>query len=250
VGRGREAPLVIRAMVPPGAIEVGAEIVLAPEDAQHLKVRRVPDGAEGRVLDGRGGVGMGAFHRRGDEWLFGVVLVVQEPRPAETVLAVGAGDRDRFLLLAEKVAEFGVTRLIPIETTHTRSVSSRVRDTGVDKARRRAREACKQSGNAWVPMIDDLRPLEGLRDALPAVRWLVADPEGGQLPAIGAQEAVGWLIGPEAGFGLEEIDLIDNVLGATRVCLGQHTMRFETAAIAAAVVTDLVRIERVRQRRG
>lgn len=239
----------IRAIVPPGTIIVGAELELGDEDARHLKVRRAEDGAEGRVLDGRGVVGMGNFHQRDDRWLFRVTLVVLQPRPPETILAVGAGDRDRFLLLAEKVAELGVTRLVPIETAHTRSVATRVRDTAVDKARRRAQEACKQSGNAWLPLVDDLRPLDGLAEALPGVRWMLADPAGEPLPIVGGQEAIGWLVGPEAGFGLEEVELIDNVLGAERVCLGQHTMRFETAAIAAAVVTDLARIERARERR-
>lgn len=236
-------------MVAPGTIMAGAELPLDEVDAHHLKVRRVEEGAEGRLLDGRGAVGMGSFHRQGDSWSFRVSLVVMQPRPAETVLAVGAGDRDRFLMLAEKVAELGVTRLIPIETVHTRSVATRVRDAAVDKARRRAREACKQSGNAWVPMIDDLQPLEGLAEALPGVRWLLADPDGEAPPVIGGQEPVGWLIGPEAGFDLGEVEVIDNVLGAARVCLGQHVMRFETAAIAAAVVTEVARIERARERR-
>ena len=239
----------IRALVPPGTIEVGAELALDDDDGRHLTVRRVEDGAEGRVLDGRGAVGMGTFHRQGDGWCFRVVLAVMQPRPAETILAVGAGDRDRFLVLAEKVAELGVTRLVPLETAHTRSVATRVRDAAVDKARRRAREACKQSGNAWVPLIDDLRGLDSLAEAFPGVRWLLADPDGEAPPAIGGQEPVGWLIGPEAGFDLPEVELIEEVLGATRVCLGQHVMRFETAAIAAAVVTEVARIERARERR-
>jgi 16S rRNA (uracil1498-N3)-methyltransferase len=240
----------IRSMVAPGSISPGAELAIDDDDAKHLQVRRVADGTEGRVLDGRGGIGMGSFIRRGENWLFEVVLAVLQPRPAETILAVGAGDRDRFLLLAEKAAELGVTRLIPLETANTRSVGSRVRDTGVDKARRRAREACKQSGNPWVPLVDDLRPIAGLADAFPGVRWLLADPDGDSPPVIGSQESIGWLVGPEAGFDLEEVELIDNVLGAARICLGQHIMRFETAAIAAAAVTEMARIERIRERRG
>lgn len=239
----------IRVFVPPGSIVAGATIALEDDEAHHLEVRRAGDRHGAHAIDGAGGIGMGALRRSGNGWLFEVEMAVIEPRPPELVLAVGAGDRDRFLLVAEKAAELGVTRVIPLETQHTRSVASRLRDGALDKARRRAQEGCKQSGNAWLPTIDPLATLSALSGVAPGVRWLLADPHGDQLPTILSQDPVGWLIGPEAGFAEAELETIDAALGATRIRLGRHVMRFETAAVAAAVLTDRARAEQVRARR-
>mgnify|MGYP002623147540 FL=1 len=240
----------IRVLVPTGSIESGATIALDDEEARHLEVRRAGDRTAAHALDGAGALGMGTLHHTGESWLFAVEMAVIQPRPAELILAVGAGDKDRFLTVAEKAAELGVTRIIPLETTHTRSVASRLRDGALDKARRRAREACKQSGNAWVPTIDALATLAALPSLASGVRWLLADPRGGELPTALLQDPVGWLIGPEAGFSDAEIEAAEADLGATPIRLGRHVMRFETAAVAAAVLTERARAEVVRARRG
>lgn len=236
-------------VVAPGTLVDGATVVLDAEEAHHLSVRRVPSGAGLRAIDGAGVLAMGQAVRDGDHWLFEVEMTVIEPRPATTVLVVGAGDRDRFLLVAEKAAELGVTRVIPLETRLTRSVENRVRDGTIDKARKRAREACKQSGNAWFPDIDELTTMESLGNACPDARWLLADARGEGVPPIGAQDTVAWLIGPEGGFTEEECAAFERDLAATPVALARHILRYETAAIAAAVVTDTSRALAARSRR-
>jgi 16S rRNA (uracil1498-N3)-methyltransferase len=239
----------IRVFVPPGSIATGATIALDEEEGHHLEVRRAGERTAGHALDGAGGLGMGTLRHQGGHWLFTVEMAVIEPRPPELVLAVGAGDRDRFLTLAEKAAELGVTRLIPLDTQHSRSVASKLREGAIDKARRRAREGCKQSGNAWIPAIDALATIAALPGMLPGVPWLLADPHGDDLPSRLSQEPVGWLIGPEAGFVEAELEEIGATLGATPIRLGRHVLRFETAAIAAAVLTERARAEHVRDRR-
>jgi 16S rRNA (uracil1498-N3)-methyltransferase len=189
---------------------------------------------------------MGVLHRVGEAWRFEVEIAVIEPRPPELILAVGAGDRDRFLWLVEKAAELGVTRVVPVETVHTRSVASRIREGALDKAGRRAREACKQSGNAWVPVVEPLATISALPGIASGVLWLLADPHGRELPAIPQAQGLGWLIGPEAGFTDDEVATIETDLGAAPIRLGRHVMRFETAAIAAAVLTDRARTAAVR----
>lgn len=240
----------IRVFVPRGTIAVGATIALDDEEAHHLEVRRSGGRTPAHALDGAGGLGMGHLVHHGREWLVEIEVAVIEPRPADLVLAVGAGDRDRFLTIAEKAAELGVTRLVPLETARTRSVATRVREATVGKAERRAREGCKQSGNAWAPAVAMPATLEALRDTTPpGLRWFLADARGIDLPAIGAQEPVGWLVGPEGGFTDEEIADAGRLLDAVPIRLGRHVLRYETAAIAAAVVTDRARSIAVRSRR-
>lgn len=240
----------IRLLVPPGSVVVGATLQLEPAEAHHLDVRRVSDGTLATVLDGRGAVGRGRLTQRAGGWHFQVEAQWLEPRPATTVIAVGAGDRDRFLLVAEKAAELGVTRVVPLLTGLTRGVASRVRESTVVKARRRTHEACKQSGTAWTPTIDELRSVEELPAEFPGLRWLLADEQGDPCGSIGAHEPVGWLVGPEAGFTLVDIEIVDNVLRPDRVALSPHVLRFETAAIGAMAVTAQRRLEALRERTG
>lgn len=240
----------IRVLVPPGSLAVGREVELDESEGRHLDVRRLRDGDGAEALDGRGGVGTGILTRRGKGWQFATEIAFLEPEPSPTIIAVGAGDRDRFLWLAEKATELGATRVIPLETMTVRGVESRVRDGTVDKARRRAREACKQSGNAWIPLVDDVRSVEGFAASFPGVRWFLADKAGGACGPIGVQEPVGWLIGPESGFGLHDIEVIDNVLKPDRVALARHMLRFETAALAALAITEQQRLIALKRRTG
>lgn len=170
----------------------------------------------------------------GEDWIVEIGPVQEHPRPSTLVLAVGAGDRDRFQVLAEKCTELGVAGLVPVLTERARQVATRVRPDGLDRARRRAREACKQSGNPWATQVDDLRELEALVDRFPGLRWYVGDAGGERRPSGLAAGQVGCLIGPEGGLTADEAQWARTKLGATPWCLGAFTLRFDTAAMAAA----------------
>lgn len=227
----------IRLLVPAGALVQGETLRVDDDEAHHLEVRRVVEGSEVEALDGTGGRAVGVLHRDGKRWHVRVDSVTHEAHPAETLLAVGGGDKDRFLWLVEKAAELGVTTLVPIETTRSRHVENRLRQGTIEKARRRAREACKQSGNAWAPRIADVTPLEGLGLRHPNLAWWLADAAGAPAPTGIGATAIGWLIGPEGGFVADDRTIFERELAPVRVTLGVHVLRFETAAIAAAVLT-------------
>ena len=227
----------IRLLVPSGALVVGASIRLDEDEAHHLEVRRVADGSEVEALDGVGGAGRGTIHREGKRWQCRVDTIAHEPRPAPLLLAVGGGDKDRFLWLAEKSAELGVTALVPLETARSRHVENRLREGTIDRGRRRAREACKQSGNRWAPVIAALTPIDALPALLPAAQWWLGEAGAAALPPLAADAAVGWLIGPEGGFSDADLASMATHLSPRAAGLGAHILRFETAAIAAAVLT-------------
>ena len=98
--------------------------------------------------------------------------------------------------------------------------------------------------------MDDVRSVEGFAASFPGVRWFLADKAGGACGPIGVQEPVGWLIGPESGFGLHDIEVIDNVLKPDRVALARHMLRFETAALAALAITEQQRLIALKRRTG
>lgn len=228
----------------PGPVSVGETVELDADEAHHLRVRRA---AEMRVAlrDGRGLLGEGMLITTGRRAMVTVDRVAAVPAPAPLVLAVGAGDRERFAWLVAKSAELGVTRVVPLETERSKSVAGRLRDDQLLRLRRRALEAVKQSGAAWAPLLSDPASLERfLLEAEPGTgpgAWWLADVEGAPPPAVLSPELpVTVLIGPEGGLTPGE-RAAALAAGCLATALGPHTLRFETAAIAAAVTVNVAR---------
>jgi 16S rRNA (uracil1498-N3)-methyltransferase len=231
---------VIRVVVPKGTVHAGSRVSLDDDEAHHLQVRRVASGAEVEALDGSGGVGRGRLHREAGAWSVDIAEAAMHPRPGLLVVALAVGDRERFLLAIEKLAELGATRVVPLEAAHTASVASRYREAHRDKAERRMREACKQAGNPWFVEIAPIATFEEL--ATEGVTcWFLADPRGGTPAAADAAQALGWVVGPEGGLTEAERGWLVENLGARPVALAPHVLRFETAAIAAVAVTHHLR---------
>lgn len=233
-----------------GTAAAGDTLELDADETHHLRVRRLSE-TRVQVRDGAGLVGEGVVTVRGERVVVTVERAETIAPPPALVLAVGAGDRERFGMLAEKAAEIGVTQLVPLDTARARSVAGRVRDDHLRRLRRRTLEALKQSGAAWAPEIRDTVSLEQFiqalsgavgsdRQATSDVRWL-ADGEGEPPPSsLSPTQPAIVLIGPEGGLTPEERDAVV-AGGFVPVCLGPHVLRFETAAIAAAVTINVAR---------
>lgn len=219
----------------------GERVSLSAEEGHHVRVRRAATGDRVELRDGRGFIGIGVLGTGGATgWEVLVEAVERSPEPAATVLAVAAGDRDRFAWLVEKAAELGVTRIVPVETERTRSVAGRVTPAQRERLERRALESVKQSGAAWAPRVSEITALdEWLAEPLAGER-LVADRSGAAPPPLPPGRELAVLIGPEGGFTEGEYDAIRRS-GWRPARFGAHTLRFETAALAAAAWAALER---------
>ncbi len=237
---GRGEMVAVNVLVPAGSLVSGARIALDPVEAHHLRVRRAGAGDAVRLLDGVGGVAEGIIElgRKDAAVTVGAVTRVEASHPL--VLAIGAGERDRFAWVVEKAAELGVTEIVPLETEHTRGVASRIRGAQVERFRRRAREAIKQCGASWAPAVREPVGLEAFAaEPHEGLRWLAAL-DGGLPPAGVGPSPVTVAIGPEGGFTVEERRRLE-AAGFAPVRFGDHILRFETAALAAAVYTSIAR---------
>ena len=226
-GRGATVSLVL---IAPGSAVAGAALLLDDDEQHHLKVRRVPAGSDVAFTDGAGVRGTGHLVTQGRGLALAIGSVEQVPAPVPTVLGVGAGDRDRFGWLVEKATELGVSEIVPLDTDRTRGVTTGLRPEQLDKLRRRAREVLKQCGGAWMPALRALQPLESFlaRTDLGA-RWL-----------LDAASPASALVGPEGG--LSEAERAAALAhGFTPIAAGPLTLRFETAALAAAVLIQASR---------
>lgn len=225
-----------------GPFAAGGVVILDEDEAHHLKVRRVGDGATIRLVDGRGGVATARIALERELVAARVVAATTVAPPPVSELLAGAGDRDRFLWLVEKATELGATRVVPVVTERSAQVATRFQAMHVEKAVRRAREALKQCGAAWVPaVVAPIALSEVLRNAPPAALKLVAASEGGALPTIREADAVLWAIGPEGGYTEAERAAL-RAAGFRPVALGRATLRFDTAGLAALALTAQARL--------
>lgn len=219
---------------------IGHRGKVANGEAHHLRVRRVKDGEVVSIRDGAGMVGTGRLVRVGKEWEVEVESLERRLAPPDLVLAVGAGDRERFGWVVEKAVELGVTTLVPLVTEHTAGVATRVRRVHLAKLRRQALEAVKQSGNPWACALEEPLELGRFLERKMVGRAWLADAAGGPPPATLDAAPCTIIVGPEGGLTeRERIAAIET--GYSPVSLGPNMLRFETAAIAAAAMVEAAR---------
>jgi 16S rRNA (uracil1498-N3)-methyltransferase len=137
--------------------------------------------------------------------------------------------------LAQKAAELGVARLVPVLTDRT--TVSRV---NTDRLAANALEAAQQTGRLTVPEVAaPVRLLDALAGWDPARRVMLCDESGKGPPVFeglrnvrrGGPWAV--LIGPEGGFSEGELDALRKLDFVMPVSLGPRLLRADTAAVAA-----------------
>ena len=147
---------------------------------------------------------------RPQRWL---LVGVVRPTAMELVLRMGT--------------ELGLDHLWPVWTERTVRRASERRERWV----RIAESAAEQCGRATVPTIAAPRPLdEALADVSCADRFVAVAGVSGLAAAPGGDAAI--VVGPEGGLTPREVDHAQE-LGFRPVTLGPHTLRTETAAIAA-----------------
>jgi 16S rRNA (uracil1498-N3)-methyltransferase len=233
----------IRVLIQRSSGAAGQRGSLLEGEAHHLRVRRAEDGESVEVRDGEGLIGVGRLVQVGKSWDVDVTTATRAVRTAELTLAVGAGDRDRFAWVVEKATELGVTSVIPLESERTAGVASRVRTQHLERLRRHALEAVKQSGAAWATRVEQPVSIAELSGRPLVGQGWVADANGDTVPAVVGATRLTVVIGPEGGLTDDEVGRL-RVAGYAAVSLGPHTLRFETAAIAAAAAAVAGRLRR------
>jgi 16S rRNA (uracil1498-N3)-methyltransferase len=223
---------------------------LVPEDDEHARrVLRIAAGERVLGLDGEGGRYPMVVERAGRD---GIVLasagaVEREPEPGaagselpwiELALSLPRGARAEEML--DRVVQLGVAAIQPLLAERTQGFAREVSDTRRARLLRVAREACKQSRRAWLPVIHEPLSVGELASARPAaaacllspaasarsIDWACSAPHGTRARPLRV------FVGPEGGFSPDEERAVLDA-GAVAICLGPHVLRIETAAEAA-----------------
>ena len=149
---------------------------------------------------------------------------------------------DHFEWAVEKATELGVEGITPILARRTEKHLAQASAKRVERWRRIAHEAAQQSRRTQVPHIADPTPLKpAIEREQAATRILLSETEQtltlreALSPSLDDASEVALAIGPEGGWGADEMTLFTQHAWA-HVTLGPRILRAETAAIAAVAI--------------
>ncbi|HVW78379.1 MAG TPA: 16S rRNA (uracil(1498)-N(3))-methyltransferase [Alloacidobacterium sp.] len=221
---------------------------LTGEQASHLiRVLRAQAGMEYDIVAGDRvwqGVIAGIS---GDAVRFNLIAEVEADPALPITLLLSIFKFDRLEWAIEKATELGVERLVPVIARRSEKHLAQSAQNRVERWRRIAREAAKQSRRSDIPVIEDVLPLKtAARQSSDAgARLLLAEQERSTTLRHAVEEAmknsgdemplVRMAVGPEGGWTAEEESLFD-AEGWKSVSLGPRILRAETAAITATAV--------------
>lgn len=221
------------------------EVELTGDEGRHAaRVKRLGVGEVVRVGDGRGRVASCVVADvLADGLRLSITSVVELPAPSPRLVAVQALPKgERAELAVEIMTELGVDEIVPWAAS--RSI---VRWDGprgakaLEKWRRTAAEAAKQSRRARVPEVAELATTRQVASRLAAATALVLH-ESASVSLAGADlprdRDVIIVIGPEGGISDDELSAFADA-GGVAVRMGEPVLRTSTAGAAALAALSL-----------
>ncbi len=167
------------------------------------------------------------------------VLLLHQVRESRaepvTCLVYAPLKHDAMSFLFEKATELGVTHLQPMTTDFSQKYTLHT-----EKIMRQLKQASQQCERLSVPvLLAPIRFEDALREddqAIYGCRYIALERSDGLslLSVLAKKEFIEpctLIIGPEGGFSVREIDLINRMPGVQAVSLGKTVLRAETAAI-------------------
>lgn len=219
-------------------------ILLDVSESHHLtKVLRLTEGDEIEALDGKGckyKTKIASIERK-----FVKLQILEKEFFNDSQLnfhlAIALLKGNRWEDMIRPLTELGVSRLTPLHTDRSESkIEGRKQDMKIKKWERVAIDACKQSGNPWIPIFDNPQTLSSLiQDHAKGENVFLGSLSSGARPfkdfKLENQKNITILIGPEGGWSAEEENLAKSN-GIKFFSLGLNTLRVETAALSALAV--------------
>jgi 16S rRNA (uracil1498-N3)-methyltransferase len=225
------------------------EIFLGKEERDHVRSRRLRDGDEVVVLDGKGLRARGRLTRSGtavarlsfkesssSSSLFS--LLPGEPANRVTV-ALACAEPARVEWAIEKGTECGAAAFVLLDAERSQRSHVVALSKRIPRLVRIAEEATKQCDRTIVPVVEGPKSIEEFLGGLGEERLVVADPSGSSLRASASRRTeagplLGLVlaIGPEGGFAPAEISSFAE-RSPIFLSLGPRILRLETAVVVA-----------------
>lgn len=218
-----------------GEIE-GSQVTINDEEQQHIvKVLRMKNGEEIHVTDGKGSLASGKLLIEGKKANMEVDTIKTDfPNfnPKLHIAIAPTKNIDRIEFFVEKAVEMGISEITILQTEKTER-----KNINIDKLRKQAISASKQSLRFHFPIINDLTKItDFLKNTSPQNTFVAhchENLERTDLNHIPVMEQVTFLIGPEGDFSEKEISFLAQH-NIKAVSLGNQRLRTETAGIFVA----------------
>ena len=225
-------------------LEGGRDVPLEKEQRHYLtRVMRLKAGDRARVFNSRDGEWLcelaGAGKR--DFRLLCLEKLAEPSAPPDIDYIFAPLKHARVDYMAQKAAEMGARRLIPVFTEFTQ-----VKRVNVGRLRANAIEAAEQCNLVFAPPVLEPVSFQALLDGWDASRAIIycdeAAPLSNPLEALRAvpEGPLAVLIGPEGGFSPRERRRLRELDFVFPISLGPRIMRADTAAVAALALIQAV----------
>ncbi|MBL7879656.1 MAG: 16S rRNA (uracil(1498)-N(3))-methyltransferase [Chryseobacterium gambrini] len=218
-----------------GEIE-GNAVTINDEEQQHIvKVLRMKNGEAIHVTDGKGNLASGQLMIEGKKAHIEVDEIknnLPDFSPKLHIAIAPTKNIDRIEFFVEKAVEMGISEITFLQTEKTER-----KNINLDKIRKQAIAASKQSLRFHFPIINDVMKIQDFFKNIDPEHTFVAhcheNLERTELNKIPKLKNITFLIGPEGDFSEKEISfLAENNIKA--VSLGSQRLRTETAGIFVA----------------
>ncbi|MDQ1097314.1 MULTISPECIES: RsmE family RNA methyltransferase [Chryseobacterium] len=214
----------------------GNQALINEEEQQHIvKVLRMKDGEEIHITDGKGNLASGRLLIEGKKASLEVdQLSTDLPgfSPRLHIAIAPTKNIDRIEFFVEKSVEMGISEITLLQTEKTER-----KNVNIDKLRKQAVAASKQSLRFHFPVINDLTKIQDfLKHTHPETTFVAhchENLERQELKAIPVMESITFLIGPEGDFSEKEIAFLSQH-NIRAVSLGNQRLRTETAGVFIA----------------
>jgi 16S rRNA (uracil1498-N3)-methyltransferase len=216
-------------------LEEGAVITPPEETSRHImQVLRMREGEQLIITNGHGRSAVCIIQstsKKSCTILVGEVTVWPNRKQQITIAISLLKNANRFEWFLEKVAELGVSRVVPLQCARTEKQHFRI-----DRAKTILVSALQQSQQAWLTEITEPASLDAfLQQSFTGSVFIAhCEPSEKQVLSGAGLSAATILIGPEGDFTQSEINAAIQK-GFIPVTLGDTRLRTETAGIVAAV---------------
>lgn len=216
--------------------QIFPDILIDADEQQHIaKVLRMREGEEIFLTDGKGNLAQGTLIFEGKKVSLEVTEVKENTpdfSPKLHIAIAPTKNIDRIEFFLEKAVEMGISEVSFILTDQTER-----KNISVEKLRKQAIGASKQSLRSHFPKVNDLQKFSDFIKNLDSENTFVAhcneNLERKNINDIPKLENCTFLIGPEGDFSEREIQLLAEK-GIKAVSLGNQRLRTETAGIFVA----------------
>lgn len=163
----------------------------------------------------------------------------------EVILFQGLPKGSKMEYIIQKTTELGISKIVPC--TLSRCVmkleNAKAEAKKIERWQKIAESAAKQSGRGIIPEITSAASLDGAIKQLSECDIAFAPYEcedmqnlKSVLTTVDTPKKIGFIIGPEGGFDMKEIEKLRNA-GIKTVTLGKRILRTETAGEAVLAMT-------------